>query len=69
MAEPTCGNCAGSTFVEDFVRGDSICHDCGAVLPELMMDEQLEKRNFMDSGKDHMRGSELDKYLTFASQS
>ena len=64
-----CPNCGGTSFLEDYTRGDSVCTDCGAVLPELMMDEQLEKRNFQDSGKDHNRGSELDKYLSFASQS
>lgn len=37
-----CENCGGDAFVEDFIRGDTICSDCGAVLPELMMDEQLE---------------------------
>jgi transcription initiation factor TFIIB len=64
-----CPNCEGTNFVEDPVRGDVICHDCGVCLPDRIMDEGLEKRNFMDSGKDHNRGTELDKYLSFASQS
>jgi transcription initiation factor TFIIIB Brf1 subunit/transcription initiation factor TFIIB len=66
---PKCPNCDGENFVEDPVRGDSICVGCGGCLPERLMDETLEKRNFSDSNKDHNRGSELDKYLSFASQS
>ena len=64
-----CRNCGSTGFAEDPVRGDSICLDCGCVQPDRIMDETLEKRNFMDSGKDHNRGSELDRYLSFASQS
>ena len=64
-----CPNCGGLLFVEDPVRGDTICEGCGACLPERIMDETLEKRNFSDSNKDHNRGAELDKYLSFAAQS
>ena len=64
-----CANCGGQQFLEDPVRGDTICADCGCCLPERLLDEALEKRNFMDSGKDHNRGSELDKYLGLAAQS
>ena len=67
-----CSNCGSTLFVEDPVRGDSICADCGCCLPDRIQDETLEKRNFSDSGqgaKDHQRGSVLDSYLSFASQS
>lgn len=65
-----CPNCGvADRFVEDRVRGDTICFECGCCLPDRVIDDALEKRNFMDSGKDHNRGAELDKFLNFASQS
>ena len=44
-----------------------ICVDCGCCLPDRVLDETLEKRNFADSGVDHQRAAELDKFLSFAS--
>jgi transcription initiation factor TFIIIB Brf1 subunit/transcription initiation factor TFIIB len=66
--ETRCPNCQGDSFVEDPVRGDTICASCGFCLPERILDETLEKRNFSDSKKDQNRGSQLDAYLSFASQ-
>lgn len=41
-----CPDCGGSNIVQDFARGDSICSDCGAVLPEQLIDDGPEWRAF-----------------------
>lgn len=54
-------------FEIDPVRGDVICTSCACCLPDRILDETLEKRNFADSGKNHERTMEIDKHLSFAS--
>ena len=49
---PHCGS-GEESHLADFIRGDVVCQICGCVLPDRIVDEGLEKRNFADSGKDH----------------
>lgn len=41
-----CPDCGGSSIVQDFTRGDSICSDCGTVLDEQIIDDGPEWRAF-----------------------
>jgi len=49
----------------DHQRGDVICSDCGCVQPGQMFAEEEDKRNFMDSGKDHRRTQLVDPLFGF----
>jgi transcription initiation factor TFIIIB Brf1 subunit/transcription initiation factor TFIIB len=51
----------------DHQRGDSICSSCGCVQPDQIFAEEEDKRNFMDSGKDHRRTQLVDPLFGFYS--
>ena len=53
--------------VIDYQRGDVICSNCGCVQPGQMYAEEEDKRNFMDSGKDHRRTQAVDPVFGFYS--
>jgi hypothetical protein len=60
-----CPNCQTSppNFLEDPTNGHYICHDCGLVRDDQMIDHSLERRNFSDSSINHQRGQLVDPHL------
>jgi len=58
---PDCKNPNGE-FIEDFASGDLICHNCGLVVGDRIVDVRSEWRNFADSTDDRSRASRIDEH-------
>jgi hypothetical protein len=65
IGNDSCPNCQTSppNFLEDPTNGHYICHDCGLVRDDQMIDHSLERRNFSDSSINHQRGQLVDPHL------
>jgi transcription initiation factor TFIIB len=62
---PNCGSCS-SGFLEDPVRGDTICSECGVCLPEQMMMEAPDRRTFFGDLKSRDQHFRVDPFLALA---
>jgi len=58
---PDCKNPNGE-FIGDFASGDLICHNCGLVVGDRIVDVRSEWRNFADSTDDRSRASRIDEH-------
>lgn len=64
FAQDVCHDCGTSDFIEDFASGDTICLQCGLVVPDRIIDTRSEWRNFADNeGDDPSRASRADESL------
>jgi transcription initiation factor TFIIB len=64
-----CQNCGSNSFIEDHVRGDTICSTCGLCLPELMMAEAPDRRTFFGDCKDRNQHFTVDPFFDLAGYS
>lgn len=62
MESGGCDNCGNANWVCDPSRGETVCVDCGLVLPDRAMDEHEERISRTDS-KNHDRTQQLDAYF------
>ena len=62
---PNCGSCS-SGFLEDPVRGDTICSACGVCLPEQLMMEAPDRRTFFGDLKSRDQHFRVDPFLDLA---
>ena len=61
-----CPNCGSQSFLEDPVRGDTICSTCGVCLPEQMMMEAPDRRTFFGDLKSRDQHFRVDPFLDLA---
>lgn len=51
----SCPNCSSTNIVEDQSSGDSVCHDCGSVAEQHLIDTEQEWREFEGDSSTQMR--------------